>query len=47
MDQQPLITRSELEAALFALHDILEEVRIIRRLVEGDDGEETQEDLGE
>ena len=42
-----LITREELVPALFTLHDILEEVRKIRRLLEDDDGEEVQEDLGE
>ena len=39
-----LIRREELVPALFALHDILEEVRKIRRLLEDDDGEEVQED---
>jgi hypothetical protein len=47
VDSQPLISRSELQAALFALYDILEEVRIIRRLLDGGDGEEVEEDLGQ
>ena len=38
-----LITRGEVVAALFALHDILEEVREIRRLIGDDDGEEEEE----
>ena len=45
MDAEPLVTREELAAALFAVHDILEEVRTIRRLL--DDGGEVEEDLGE
>lgn len=44
--QQPLVT-SELEAAFFALYDLLEEVRKIRFLLDEDDGEEAQEDLEE
>jgi len=44
---QPLVTRSELEAAFFALYDLLEEVRKIRLLLDEDDGEEAQEDLEE
>jgi hypothetical protein len=44
VEDQPLITRAELAAALFALHDILDEVRRIRRLLS--DGQE-KEDLGE
>lgn len=38
---------SELEAAFFALYDLLEEVRKIRFLLDEDDGEEAQEDLEE
>ena len=45
---EPVVTRAELEAAIFALYDLLEEVRKIRALLEGDDGEEeVQEDLGQ
>jgi hypothetical protein len=47
VDPQPLVTREEIVPALFAIHDILDEVRAIRLLLEGDDGEEIQEDLGE
>ena len=47
MEPIRLITREDLVPALFALHDILEEVRKIRRLLEDDDGEEVQEDLGD
>jgi hypothetical protein len=48
VDPQPLVTREELVPAFFALYDLLEEVRIIRRLLQGDDGEEeVQEDLGQ
>jgi hypothetical protein len=43
IDTEPLITHDELAAALFALHDILEEVREIKRLLGGDDGEEEEE----
>jgi hypothetical protein len=42
MDPEPLITHDELAAALFAVHDILEEVRQIKRLLGGDDGEEEE-----
>jgi hypothetical protein len=42
------VTRQELEAALFALYDLVAEVHKIRVLLEGDDGEEEiQEDLGQ
>jgi hypothetical protein len=47
VDSEPLITRPELEAAFFALYDLLEEVRRIRFLLDEDDGEETQENLEE
>jgi hypothetical protein len=48
MDAQPLVTREEGVSAFFALYDLLEEVRIIRRLLQGDNGEEeVQEDLGQ
>ena len=40
VDREPLIARGEIEAAFFALYDLLEEVRKIRRLLQGDDGEE-------
>jgi hypothetical protein len=43
MQPEELITRDEVVPALFALHDILEEVREIRRLLGGDDGEEEEE----
>ena len=36
---QSLITRAEVVAGLFALHDILEEVREIRIVLGEDDGE--------
>jgi hypothetical protein len=42
-----LITRAEVVGALFALHDILDELRVIRLLRGDDNGEEIQEDLGE
>jgi hypothetical protein len=45
VNPEPLITRGEIEAAFFALYDLLEEVRTIRRWLEGEDGEEVQEDL--
>jgi len=43
--EQPnqLITRAEVVAGLFAVHDILEDVREIRSLLGGDDGEEEEE----
>jgi hypothetical protein len=44
---EPLIAREEIAAALFALHDILDEIRAIRRNLEGDDGGELEEGLGE
>ena len=48
MEPAPLMTRQELEAALFALYDLVEEARKIRSLLEDDDGEEeVQEDLGQ
>jgi hypothetical protein len=48
VNPQPIVTREELVPAFFALYDLLEEVRIIRRLLQGDDGEEeVQEDLGQ
>jgi hypothetical protein len=43
VNDEPLVTREELAAALFALHDILEEVRKIRRFLSG----EEEEDVGE
>jgi hypothetical protein len=45
VNPEPLIARGEIEAAFFALYDLLEEVRTIRRWLEGEDGEEVQEDL--
>jgi hypothetical protein len=42
MDEDALVTRPELAAALLAIHDILEEVREIKRLLQ-DDGEEEEE----
>jgi hypothetical protein len=45
VEDEPLITRPELAAALLAVHDILDEVRRIRRLLSN--GEEEEEDLGE
>jgi hypothetical protein len=48
MEPTPLLTREELEAALFALYDLVAEVHKIRVLLEGNDGEEeVQEDLGQ
>ena len=48
MEPALLMTRQELEAALFALYDLVEEVRKIRRLLEDENGEEeVQEDLGQ
>jgi hypothetical protein len=44
---ESLASREEIVQALFALHDILDEVRAIRHLLEDDDGEEIQEDLGQ
>ena len=43
MQPERLITRGEVVAALFALHDILEEVREIRRPIGGNGGEEEEE----
>jgi len=42
MDPETLLTHEGLAAALFAVHDILEEVRQIKRLLGGDDGEEEE-----
>ena len=42
MEEEPLLTRPELAAALLAIHDILEEVREIKRLLQ-DNGEEEEE----
>jgi hypothetical protein len=48
MDGEPLIQREELVPILFAVHDLVREVRTIRRLMEAEDGgEEAEEDLGE
>ena len=44
MSPEPLIERTEIEAAFFALYDLLGEVRKIRQLLDEDDGE-VQEDL--
>jgi len=43
VDPQPLVSRDELAAVFFAVHDILEEVREITRLLRDDDGEEAEE----
>jgi hypothetical protein len=39
-----LILREELTATLFAITDIRDDVREIRRLLEEDDGEATEDD---
>jgi hypothetical protein len=44
---EPVIYREEAVATMFVVRDILEELRTIRRLLEGEDGEEVQEDLDE
>jgi hypothetical protein len=48
MDTEPLVTHKELAAALFAVHDILEELREIKRLPGGENGweEKGPEDQG-
>jgi hypothetical protein len=43
VEPQPLVSREELAAVFFAVHDILEEVREITRLLRDDDGEEAEE----
>jgi hypothetical protein len=44
MEPEPLISRDELTATLFAIQDVREDVREIRNwLVEDDDGEASQE----
>jgi hypothetical protein len=46
MEIEPILTREEAVGVAFAVYDLLVEVRRIRRLLEGDDGEEeVQEDL--
>ena len=44
---EPVIYREETLGLMFTVHDILEEIRLIRELPEGDDEEEVEEDLGE
>jgi hypothetical protein len=45
VDAEPVVYREEAVAVMFAVMSILEEVRRMRRFLEGDDGEEVQEDL--
>jgi hypothetical protein len=45
VDAEPVVYREEAVGVMFAVMAILEEVRRVRRLLEGDDGEEVQEDL--
>jgi hypothetical protein len=41
MEQEPVVCREEVRAMLFAIHDMNENLRAIRQLLEGgDDGEE-------
>jgi hypothetical protein len=42
VDAEPLITHDELAAALFAVHDILEELREIKKRLGGDNGWEEE-----
>jgi hypothetical protein len=42
---EPVVHREEAVGLMFLWADILGEVRRIRRLLEGDDGEEEEEDL--
>lgn len=41
---EPLMSRPELEATLFSISDIREDVRKIRRLLEAEHGKEDPED---
>lgn len=43
MDEE-LISREELTATLFAINDVRDDVREIRRLLEEDDGEAEEDD---
>lgn len=45
MNGEPVVYREEAVGLMFAVMSILNELRRIRRLLEGDDGEEVQEDL--
>jgi hypothetical protein len=44
---EPILTRAEAVQAIFAVYDLLVEVRRIRLLLDDDYGEEEEEDLGE
>jgi hypothetical protein len=44
---EPIVYREEALGLMFAVTDILDEVRAIRDFLEGDDGEEEEEDLEE
>jgi hypothetical protein len=39
VDSEPLVSREEAVGLLFGVSDILEELRLIRRILEGDDEE--------
>ena len=47
MSLEPIVYREEALGMMFAVTDILEEVRAIRDFLEGDDGEEEEEELEE
>jgi hypothetical protein len=40
VNEEPLLTREELTATLFAIHDIRDDLRTLVWLTEEDDGEE-------
>ena len=42
MDSEPIIFRGEAVGLMFAVADILQEVKAIRELLEEDDGEEEE-----
>jgi hypothetical protein len=42
MDSEPIVFRGEAVGLMFAVADILEEVKAIRELLEEDDGEEEE-----
>lgn len=42
MEAEPVLQREEVVSLLFAVYDMLAEVRAIRRLLEGNDGEEEE-----
>jgi hypothetical protein len=42
VEAEPVLERKEVVALLFAVYDMLQEVRAIRRLLEGNDEEEEE-----